>query len=102
MLNSDKDTTIPDIFIISLSTCIPCIKTKHLFDSYGIDYECVDVDTASQGKWEKALDLLDVFMSGKGLSRIYPIIIVKGHKMIQGYNEKELNALAREVVIEKE
>ena len=32
---------------------------------------------------------------------IFPIIIVGGHKMIQGFSEKELYALAREILTDK-
>jgi len=102
MINSEqKGKGIPDIFIVSMSTCSPCIKTKLLLDSHGINYDYVDTDTASQDEWDYVLDLLDDFMSGRGLSKVYPIIIVKGRKMIQGYDKIKLNALVREINSDK-
>ena len=90
-----------DIFMVSMSTCAPCMKAKKLLDSYGVSYDYVDIDTASQEKWEYAIDKLDDFISGRGISMVYPMLIVKGHKMIQGYDEKSLHAIARELVIEE-
>jgi len=92
----------PSIFMVSMSTCTPCMKAKKLLDSYGVSYDCVDIDTASQEEWECAIDKLDDFISGRGISMVYPMLVVKGHKMIQGYDEKTLHALARELVIEKQ
>jgi len=80
------------IFMVSKSTCNPCMKAKQLFDSYGVHYENVDID----------IDMLEDFMSGRGISMVYPMMIVKGRKLIQGYDEKTLHALARELVLEEE
>ena len=92
-----NDRKIADIFIISLSSCSPCRKTKLLLDGNNVDYDYIDIDTASEEEWEQALDLLDDFMSGRGMSKVYPIIIVKGRKMIQGYDEKKLNSIIDEL-----
>ncbi len=90
------------IFMVSRSTCNPCMKAKQLFDSYGVHYEYVDIDTATHEEWEYAIDMLEDFMSGRGISMVYPMMIVKGRKFIQGYDEKTLHAIARELVLEEE
>jgi glutaredoxin len=91
---------VPDIFIISMSTCTPCTKAKQLLDSYGVDYEYVNVDKATPDEMDLVIDMLDDFMSGRGMSMMYPIIIIHGRKMMQGYSEKALHALAREIIEE--
>jgi len=78
------------------------MKAKRLFDSYGVRYEYIDIDTATEDEWEYAIDRLEDFMSGRGIPMIYPMIIVRERKMIQGYDEKSLHALARELVIEEQ
>jgi len=95
-----KNNTIPDIFIVSLSSCTPCFKAKLLLDRNNVDYDFIDIDTASEEEWEQALDMLDDFMSGRGMSKVYPIIIVKGRKMIQGYDEKKLNSIVDELKVD--
>jgi len=88
--------------MVSMSTCTPCMKAKRLFDSYGVCYEYIDIDTATEDEWEYAIDRLEDFMPGRGIPMVYPMIIVKERKMIQGYDEKSLHALAREIVIEEQ
>lgn len=61
----------------------------------------MDIDNATQDDWEYAIDVLDDFLPSKGIPMIFPIIIVGGHKMIQGFSEKELHALAREILTDK-
>jgi len=92
-----NERNIPDIFIISMSSCTPCHKTKLLLDRNNVDYDFIDIDTASEEEWEQVLDMLDDFMSGRGMSKVYPIIIVKGRKMIQGFDEKKLNSIIDEL-----
>lgn len=89
------------IFIVSLSTCQPCIKTKKLLDSYYIIYEYVNIDQASQGEKEYVMDNLDNFLVSGGMSKIYPMIIIDKSKLILGYDEKALNTIARNMIIEK-
>ena len=90
-----------EIFMISMSSCTPCRKAKLLLDGYGVDYEYIDVDDATPDEMEIVMDKLDDFVSGRGMARMYPIIIVHGRKMIQGYSEKPLHALAREIIAER-
>ena len=96
-MTEENERDIPDIFIISMSSCSPCRKTKLLLDRNNVDYDYIDIDTASEEEWEQVLDMLDDFMSGRGMSKVYPIIIVKGRKMIQGYSEKKLNSIIDEL-----
>jgi len=88
------------IFIISLSSCQPCVKTKNIFNSYNIEYEFVNIDQASQEEKELVMDVLEDFLPTRGISKIYPIIIIDGNKIIQGYDEKAINTIARNMIIE--
>ena len=83
------------LFIISLSSCKPCIKTKKIFDRHEVYYESIDIDNASQDKMEIVFDILDYFLSSKGLPKMYPIIIVENEEMIQGYDKDKLLNLAK-------
>jgi len=91
----------PRIFIVSLSSCQPCIKTKKLLDSYNISYEYVDIDQATQDDKEYVMDKLENFLVSGGISKVYPMIVIDGNKLIQGYDEKALNAIARNMIIEQ-
>ena len=90
------------VFMISLSNCTPCMKTKSLFDSYGLSYEYVDIDNATDDEWDHVLDVLEENLPGRGFPRVYPIVVVNGWKVLQGYHEETLQTLARELVDEED
>lgn len=91
----------PRIFIVSLSSCQPCIKTKKLLDSYNITYEYVNIDQATQDEKEYVMDNLENFLVSGGISKVYPMIIIDGTKLLQGYDEKALNSIARNMIFHK-
>jgi len=90
----------PRIFIVSLSSCQPCINTKKLLDSYSISYEYVNIDQATQDEKEYVMDNLENFLVSGGISKVYPMIVIDGNKLIQGYDEKALHAIARDMIID--
>ena len=95
----DQNLEKPRIFIVSLSNCQPCIQTKKLLDSYNIAYEYVNIDQATQDEKEYVMDNLENFLVSGGISKVYPMIVIDGNKIIQGYDEKALNAIARNMII---
>jgi arsenate reductase-like glutaredoxin family protein len=85
------------LFIISISSCKPCIKTKKIFDKHEVHYNSIDVNNASQNQIETVLDIFDEVLPSKGLPKIYPIIVVENEEMIQGYDKEKLLNLVKKL-----
>lgn len=75
------------VFLYTLSTCIWCKKTKQFLRDNNVDYEYIDLDTASSDDKKIALEDL----KKRKAPVAFPSIIIDGDKLITGYKVQEIS-----------
>jgi glutaredoxin-like protein NrdH len=79
------------IMLYGLSTCMWCEKAKELLDELGIDYSHLTVDLLDGADQDAAFEAVAKFNPNQS----FPVIVLDdGKRVIIGYNETELRALA--------
>jgi glutaredoxin-like protein NrdH len=79
------------IMFYGLSTCMWCEKTKELLDELGISYSHLTVDLLDGADQDAAYEEVSKYNPDQS----FPTIVLDGGKrVIVGYNEAELKALA--------
>jgi glutaredoxin len=71
-----------DVFIYALSTCGWCKKTKQFLKENKVEYEFLDVDTATSEERRAAIKHLQE----KKVPLGFPVTIVDDETVISGYN----------------
>jgi glutaredoxin len=74
------------VFIYALSTCGWCKKTKQFLRDNGIEYEYLDVDTATSEERRGAIKQLQERKVPMG----FPVTIVDDETVISGYDPEAL------------
>lgn len=74
------------VFLYVLSTCVWCKLTKQFLKENEIEYEYVDVDLSSKEDRNKIRQ--DILSKGGSLS--YPVIIVDGEIIINGFRRDKI------------
>ncbi|MCX6665878.1 MAG: glutaredoxin family protein [Euryarchaeota archaeon] len=74
------------IMVYTLSTCIWCKKTKHLFDKMGVEYDYIDVDLLDDAEKEKIVHEQEKWNPLCS----YPTVVINDKKCIVGFKEKEI------------
>jgi glutaredoxin len=74
------------VFLYALSTCGWCKKTKQFLKDNKIEYEYLDVDTASSENRRKAIDEI----KARKVSLGFPIIIIDDETIISGYKPEAI------------
>ena len=75
-----------DVFIYALSTCGWCRKTKQFLRDNGIEYEYLDVDTATSEERRAAIKHLQE----KKVPIGFPVTIVDDETVISGHKPEAL------------
>ncbi len=88
--NTVDGRNVGQINIFALSTCGWCKKTKEFFDSHGIAYSYVDVDTVPENEEDMVVDIQMEFNP----SGSFPTIVLNGSETIVGYDLDRLEELA--------
>lgn len=78
----DGENRSHDVFIYALSTCGWCKKTKQFLKDNGIEYEYLDVDTATSEERRAAIKNLRDKKAPLG----FPVTIVDDEAVISGYD----------------
>ncbi len=79
------------VLLYALSTCAWCKRTKNFLQDKNIEYEYIDVDLCSKEDLEKVKE--DILNRGGRLS--YPVIIIDGKKLINGFHEDKMEEALR-------
>ena len=74
------------IMLYTLSTCIWCKKTKHLFDKMGVEYDYIDVDLLDDAEKEKIVQEQEKWNPLCS----YPTVVINDKKCIVGFKEEEI------------
>ena len=84
-------TTKNKIMLYGLSTCVWCEKTKEFLDSLGISYGHLTIDLLDGADQDAAYQEVSKYNPDQS----FPTVVVNdGKRVIVGYNEDELKALA--------
>ncbi len=75
------------VLMYALSSCAWCKMTKKFLNENKVEYEYVDVDQCSDK--DRAAIRRDI--EGRGGEPNYPIIIVDGKKMINGFRKDKIS-----------
>ena len=79
------------IMLYGLSTCMWCEKAKEFLDSLGINYSHLTVDLLDGADQDAAFEAVAKLNPDQS----FPTIVIDdGKRVIVGYNEEELKALA--------
>jgi glutaredoxin-like protein NrdH len=79
------------IMLYGLSTCVWCEKTKELLDKLGINYSHLTVDLLDNADADAAFEVVAKYNPDQS----FPTIVIDdGKRVMIGYNEEELKALA--------
>ena len=79
------------IMLYGLSTCMWCEKAKELLDELGVNYSHLTVDLLEGADQDEAYKLVSKYNPDQS----FPTIVIDdGKRIIIGYNEEELRALA--------
>ena len=73
-----------------MSSCEPCKKAKKYLTERGIPFDYIDVDIADMDDWDRALDIIGDNIPSQGMKMIFPLIIIDGVKVIQGFSETQI------------
>jgi len=79
-----------NIFLLSMSSCEPCKKAKKYLTDRGISFDYIDVDAADMDDWDRALEIMGDNIPSQGMKMIFPMIIIDGIKVIQGFSETQI------------
>jgi glutaredoxin len=81
-----------DILVFSLSTCVWCDKSRELLDELGLEYGHLIVDLMDDdAEQQEVFNILGKYGDNIG----FPMILINdGEKVIMGFNEAEIRALA--------
>ena len=88
--NTNENYDEYKIFILSMSSCEPCKKAKKYLAERGIPFDYIDVDVADEDDWDRALDIIGDNIPSQGMKMIFPLIIIDGIKVIQGFSETQI------------
>lgn len=69
-----------NVLVYALSTCGWCKKTKQFLKNNGIEYEYVDLDTASSDERQPIIEEL----TSNNIPLAFPITIIDNQTMIRG------------------
>lgn len=76
-----------NVLVYALSTCGWCKKTKQFLKNNGIEYEYVDLDTASSDERQPIIEEL----TSNNIPLAFPITIIDNQTMIRGYNPDKIS-----------
>jgi glutaredoxin len=79
---------VAEIKMLALSTCPWCHKTKDFFKHHNIEYSYIDVDLLSGKEEEEVEREYSQYMDS------FPTIFINNDRVITGYDEGALEALA--------
>jgi glutaredoxin-like protein NrdH len=82
---------IAKVVLFAISTCIWCKKTKKLLNELQIAYDYIDVDLEPREVRQQINEELKKWTQNVS----YPFIIVNEERFIQGYEEEEIKAMAK-------
>ena len=79
------------VMIYSISTCVPCSKTKAFLDDQSVGYDYLDLDTAEP--WERSEAMIEIgeHLPIRGVNLALPIIIIDGYVVILGFDKRNLS-----------
>jgi glutaredoxin-like protein NrdH len=81
------------VMLYGLSTCMWCEKTKELLDELGIAYSHLTIDLLDGADQDAAFEVVAKYNPDQS----FPTIVIDdGKRVLIGYNEEELKALAKE------
>ncbi len=74
------------LLLYTLSTCIWCKKTKNLLNTFGLEYDYIDVDLLTDQERDDALNELKNWNP----SSSFPTLVINNQKCIIGFKEPEI------------
>jgi len=79
--------------IYSVSTCLPCLRTKEFLDGESVEYEYLDLDMATSDEQSEAMIEIGDHMPARGAKFIFPIVIIDGYILVIGYDRARLSKI---------
>ncbi len=74
------------VVLYTLSTCGWCKRTKQFLNDYNVEYEYLDLDTATSQERIEAIQ----FLQEKNVPIGFPVIVVDGETIISGYKPDKI------------
>jgi len=85
-----SDNKNHSIVIYTLSNCDHCEEAMRYLESRVVEYEHVNIDTASPEERERAAAVFGEDLPTTGMRIAFPIIVMSGGEVITGFDEERI------------